>query len=71
MKVQSNNRRTTNLLTVNGETHSYAEWADITGVPLYKIQQRIKYGWPPEDVISPDNFRLKKHSEQHNVKRVI
>lgn len=67
MKIQSNNKSTTKFLTVNGETHSYSEWAEITGIPRSRIYQRVKYGWPAEDVLSKDDYRIKQYSERHIV----
>lgn len=32
MKSQSNNKRNTVYLELDGEKHSLAEWADITGL---------------------------------------
>ena len=38
---QQNNRRTTHLLTYNGETHSIKEWAKITGINYSTLRNRI------------------------------
>ncbi len=52
MKVQGRNRRTTRFITVNGATHSIAEWSELTGINLHTICKRINLGWKPEKIFS-------------------
>ena len=40
-KEQARNRRTSKLFTINGETKSLAEWAEISGINYQTIFQRI------------------------------
>lgn len=43
---QAINKRNNHNITFNGETHCYAEWARITGIPRHAIVNRIAhYGW--------------------------
>lgn len=52
VKVQLNNRRNNRLLTYNGETHTIAEWSDITGIKWDTIRCRIRYGWSIEKALT-------------------
>ena len=51
-KQQGNNRRSTHLITYNGETHSIKEWAEITGIAKSTIGNRLKAGATPEDALT-------------------
>lgn len=51
VKEQANNRRSNHMLEVNGETHTIAEWSDITGLSQATILQRIRHGFDNEDVL--------------------
>lgn len=42
---QQNNRSTTPMLTIRGETLSASEWAIRVGVPRYLIANRLRRGW--------------------------
>lgn len=44
-KEQSNNTRRNTKLTYNGETHSIADWAEITGISLNALRHRHQRGW--------------------------
>lgn len=48
---QQRNRRGNTLLTVNGETHCLAEWAEITGINQGTLKSRYRRGFPPELII--------------------
>lgn len=50
---QSNNRRSSRTLTINGETKTYAEWERETGLPPGRVFTRLKMGWKPEEVLQP------------------
>jgi len=51
-KEQQNNRRNNCLITHNGETHTLAEWAAITGLKYQTIQRRLKTGWNIKDALT-------------------
>lgn len=52
-KEQANNRRSSIHLTHNGETHTIAEWADITGISASAISQRVsKLKWSAERALT-------------------
>ena len=49
---QTRNRRTTRRLTVDGVTHSLAEWAELVGIPSGTIRSRIaREGWPHDRAV--------------------
>lgn len=48
---QASNRRTTHLETINGETHTLAEWARISGVKVGTIAKRYHDGKRGADLI--------------------
>lgn len=50
-KTQSLNRRDTIYLECNGKKKTIPEWSEISGIPQKTIRDRLKYGWPIEDVI--------------------
>lgn len=49
---QAENRHTTVLHTLNGESHSVADWARQYDVPRHRIYQRLKYGWTLLDALT-------------------
>lgn len=56
-KQQANNRRNTRYLTVDGETHTATEWAEITGIKRSTINNRICRGWPDERALIKEDMR--------------
>lgn len=51
---QSNNRRTSRLITINGDTKTLAEWAKVSDVSSQVILSRIdKLGWGENDLLNP------------------
>lgn len=51
---QCRNKRNNVFLEVNKVRHCLSEWAEITGLSLRLLSERIKLGWTPEDVVSKD-----------------
>lgn len=47
-KQQAWNRRTTRMLTLNGETKPICVWADEIGLSHIGLRSRLKRGWPLE-----------------------
>lgn len=48
MQEQSNNRRSNIMVTINGQTKSLKQWAEIRGLRYGLVQQRVtKYKWAP------------------------
>ncbi len=53
IKTQENNRRNNTLLTLNKETRTLSQWAEITGIHRATISRRIfVYGWPVERALT-------------------
>lgn len=51
MREQSNNRRNTVRLSLNGVTRPLTYWADILGISASLIHARLKLGWTVEDAL--------------------
>ncbi len=51
MKTQQNNRTNNNVITINGETKTFSQWADISPVSRNTIRNRINSGWCESDAI--------------------
>jgi hypothetical protein len=43
IKEQQNNRRSSRMITFNGETHTMYEWAKILGMPYKTLNNRINW----------------------------
>lgn len=53
-KVQHNNTRKNNYLTMNGETHTIQEWSEITGIKWTTLKARIEMGWTVEKALTKE-----------------
>lgn len=52
-KEQANNTRRNHLITYNGETHTMAEWAEITRIPYQTLAKRINvHKWDIESALT-------------------
>ena len=51
-KVQANNASYNRLLTLNGETHTLSQWAEITKIPYDRIKQRLHRGYTDEEALT-------------------
>jgi hypothetical protein len=62
-KEQARNRRSSMMLTFNGETLAAAAWADRTGLSRACITQRINRGWSVEMALTrPANSGWRRSS---------
>mgnify|MGYP001126284163 CR=1 FL=1 len=50
-KENSRNRRSSRILTVNGETLTVAEWAERSGISHSTITKRLAAGWSEERAV--------------------
>ena len=51
-KQQARNTRRNRNITINGETHCLAEWAEINCISLSQIEGRLRNGWTYEKAIT-------------------
>lgn len=51
-KVNNRNRRSNRYLTLNGVTHSMAEWCEQLGVSYSAISTRVLRGWTDEQTLT-------------------
>lgn len=59
MREQAANKRNTIRITINGETHTLPEWAQITGVEYATLHRRFRYGKrPAEDLLRRETSKL-------------
>ena len=71
-KEQANNTRTNHYITYNNETHTLAEWSDITGIQRDVIKSRIEKGMNLDDVFLKEVQHSKRryytyNGETHNL----
>lgn len=66
MTTQSNNRRNTPMLTINGETDSLTNWARRVGLPRNLLYSRYRRGWRGEEVISPQDQHRRRECALHS-----
>lgn len=60
-KEQSNNTRRNKYVTIDGQTHTIAEWCDITGINYGTLKSRVKRGLTQQ-------FLSKKNLSNPNIK---
>lgn len=59
---QANNKRSNRYITINNETKTMKQWADIYNIQISTVKQRLDYGWDDLEAFTSDtNFNKKKH----------
>ena len=58
--AQANNRHTNRILYLNGESDTLANWARKTGIPYWKLQDRIYRGWSDEETLTTPYVKQEK-----------
>ncbi len=56
---QQRNKRNNHFKTINGETKTVAEWAEISGLPYKTLQRRIYTGCKEENLLAPIGYQHK------------
>jgi hypothetical protein len=51
-KTQNRNKRDVRRLTINGQTKTLPEWAEVAGISLKTFKARLETGWPPHLAIT-------------------
>lgn len=51
-KVQMNNQSRNRLVVIDGEKHSLTEWAEIKGICIGTVRDRLKRGWSEYDSLT-------------------
>lgn len=64
---QARNRRSNRLLTINGQTRTVAEWAEISGTPATVISKRLSANWPDEVAV----FKLVREKAKKGDAKVL
>lgn len=52
VREQGRNRRTNLLLTIGGVTKTLVEWCEHYGVPMSRVRNRLRRGWPVEQAFA-------------------
>lgn len=61
---QDNNRRSTKLLTFQGETHSQSQWARKLGLNRNVVGERLSRGWSVHRALTPvPHYHIKRRSQ--------
>ena len=50
--VQANNTTKNRVFTINGTSHTVAEWARICGINYHLLRNRLRHGWDIEEAIT-------------------
>lgn len=66
-KEQVRNRRNTLRLTLEGETKTIGEWADLGGVSAKTIKARLQRGWAPEMAVFQPLKKVKASTKEKAV----
>lgn len=66
MKLQSNNRRNTPMITINGRCAPITEWAAEAGLPRGLLYARLRRGWSGEELISPPDQHRRRLCESRS-----
>lgn len=67
-KEQANNKRNNRFIEYNGEAHTLAEWAEITGMYHKTIAYRLDKGYPLEQVFDRRDLRSGNENKQVTTK---
>jgi hypothetical protein len=57
-KAQGNNKRNNHRLTIDGETHTVAEWAEISGTKRVTITARLRRGKDEKTAVFGERYKV-------------
>lgn len=70
--VQSNNKRTSFLITYNGQTLTVTQWSKIVGIDRRTIADRIKrFGWSAEAALNVKPKKTYEHKRDRGHKTTV
>lgn len=55
LKAQANNKTTNVFITYNGETHTVAQWSELSGINYHTLIDRYNHGWRDEKLFMSTN----------------
>ncbi len=60
---QANNQRRNRRITINGQTRTFAEWANYAGLKWYTLRQRLdRCGWDLERALTDEVRQARQHT---------
>lgn len=62
MMEQGQNRRNSQLVTLDGVTRTISEWTRIQGIPDSTLRYRVRRGWPIEQALTTPPDKRKPHT---------
>lgn len=60
--IEKTNTYLKQLITIDGESRTAKEWAELVGITPNTIASRIRYGWTGKDLIAPPRSKAKAGS---------
>ena len=64
LKKQANNTRRNHYITLENETHTISEWAEIYNINSTTIQKRLKKGWDVFSAVTMPVRKMERNKEQ-------
>lgn len=58
-RTQQRNKRTTNMVTIDGITRAARDWEEIAGLSYGALKNRLRRGWPAKDLLLPTGTRTR------------
>lgn len=68
-KQQNNNKRSNRFITINGETKTVSEFAEISGISQMRVVRRLNLGWNAYDAVFKQTDKNKINKRFRDVNR--